>query len=238
MEIINIEDINVRIRVEDAHIDNIAKQKSITKFWERQQGMNASLYNGDAFLSSDGLYEKSESELIFNVYQTEYMNYFYNQKMENGSRRIFSTTLVVTKDDYIVLGETVDNTEQPILQFIGGAYDVVDILDGEIQTQKGMERELFEQLPIHYVDVNFIKPMILVREESGETCIIYVTYLNVTKDQLEKTYPMMSIQEFSRLYFLPIEQKQLIDFAFSEGNYASYVKPAIEYFYKTLITKE
>lgn len=154
--------------------------------------------------------------------------------MENGSRRIFSTTLVVTSDDYIVLGEV----KEGMLQFIGGAYDVADIENDEIDPQKGMERELFEQLPIRYSDVRFIKPLILSRNTTGETCIIYVTYVQVTKEQLEKSYSSMHIQEFEQLYFLAIEQKQLIDFAFSNGNYAPYVKPAIEYFYKTLITKE
>lgn len=234
MEIINIEKKRIAIRVKNTHIDNVAKTKSITKFWERQLGIDPTLYNGDAFLSLDGMYEKKGDVLEFEVYQTEYMNYLYNQKMENGSRRIFSTTIVVTEDDYIVLGEA----KEGILQFIGGAYDIADIENAEINAQKGMERELFEQLPIRYADVRFIQPLILVREETGETCIIYVTYINVTKEQLESTYSMMSIQEFIRLYFLPIEQKSLIDFAFSKENCASYVKPAIEYFYKTLITKE
>lgn len=234
MEIINIEKLKIKICVKNTHVDNVAKTKSITKFWDRQLGIDPTLYNGDAFLSLDGLYQKRTDELIFEVYQTEYMNYLYNQKMENGSRRIFSTTIVVTEDDYIVLGET----KEGMLQFIGGAYDVADIDQNEINPQRGMERELFEQLPIRYADVRLIKPLILVREETGETCIIYVTYVNVTKQQLEATYSMMSIQEFSSLYFLAIEQKPLIDFAFSTGHYASYVKPAIEYFYKTLITKE
>lgn len=234
LEIINIENTDIKIYVRAAQTDNVAKAKSITKFWERQQMMDPSLYNGDAFLSFDGLYEKKEDAFCFDVYQTEYMNYLYNQKMENGSRRIFSTTLVVTSDDYIVLGEV----KEGMLQFIGGAYDVADIENDEIDPQKGMERELFEQLPIRYSDVRFIKPLILSRNTTGETCIIYVTYVQVTKEQLEKSYSSMHIQEFEQLYFLAIEQKQLIDFAFSNGNYAPYVKPAIEYFYKTLITKE
>lgn len=234
MEIINIEKKQVKISVKNTHVDNVAKTKSITKFWERQLGIDPTLYNGDAFLSLDGLYEKKEKSLEFEVYQTEYMNYLYNQKMENGSRRIFSSTIVVTEDDYIVLGET----KEGMLQFIGGAYDIADIENDEINPQKGMERELFEQLPIRYVDVRFIQPLILIREDTGETCIIYVTYVNVTKSQLEETYSMLTIQEFASLYFLAIEQKPLIDFAFSDGNYSSYVKPAIEYFYKTLITKE
>lgn len=234
MEIINIENVKIKIQVKAAQLDNVAKAKSITKFWDRQQAMNPSLYNGDSFLSFDGLYERIGEVISFEVYQTEYMNYFYNQKMENGSRRIFSTTLVVTSDDYIVLGET----EEGMLQFIGGAYDVADIKAGEIDPQKGMERELFEQLPIRYADVRFIKPLVLTRNTTGETCIIYVTYVKISKAELEETYMKMTIQEFVRLYFLAIEQKKLIDFAFSTGNYASYVKPAIEHFYKTLITKE
>lgn len=221
-----------------APIDNMAKMKSITKFWQRQQDMNPDLYNGDAFLSFDGLYEKNGNQLIFEVYKTEYMNYLYNQKMENGSRSIFSTTIVVTSDDYIILGEPSESNPQGMLQFIGGAYDIADIENSEISAQKGMERVLFEQLPIRYSDVKLIQPLVMTRDVTGATCIIYVTYINVTKKQLESVYGTLKIQEFSKLYFLAIDQKHLIDFAFSQDKHAPYVKPAIEYFHKTLITKE
>lgn len=238
MESINIQNKRVKITINEAPNDNINKVKSITKFWQRQQELNPSLYNGDAFLLSDSDYVKNEQEIIFDVYQTEYMNYLYNLKMENGSRNIISTTIIVTADDYLVLGGGKTGESEGMLHFIGGAHDIADIEANEINTKKAMERMLFEQLPIRYTDVKSSQPLLLVKSATGEVSIIYLTHLTITKDNLEAVHQTMKIKEFQSLYCLALEQKTLIEFTFSDGEYAPYVKSGIEAFYKALIIKE
>lgn len=240
MEIINIKNKKITTRIKPAPEENGIKVKSITKFWQRQQDLNDYLFNGDAFLSVDGTYQVTNEEIVFDVYQTEYMNYYYNAKMENSSRSIKATILVVTSDDYIVLGEYETLQKNKTLHFVGGVYDVADIDNTihEINTDRAIERLLFEQLPLRYSDVEKIEPLLLIEEATGELVLVYVTHLKTSKDSIAQGYETMKMKEFDALYFLALDQKELIDFAFSEVKCAIYVKPAVEYFYKSLITKE
>lgn len=240
MEIISIKNKKIKTRIKPAPEENAIKVKSIAKFWQRQQNLNDYLFNGDAFLSENGIYQVKSDEIIFDVYQTEYMNYYYNVKMENSSRSIKASILIVTNDDYIVLGEYDTPQNKKMLNFIGGAYDVADIDNDitEINTNRAIERLLFEQLPLRYNDVERIEPLLLIEESTGEVVLVYETHLKTSKDLILKEYETMKMKEFDNLYFLALDQKDLIDFAFSEVECAFYVKPAVEYFYKSLITKE
>lgn len=238
MEIVNIQNKNISIKVAEAPIDTDIKMKSIIKFWQRQQALNEELDNGDAFLSFEGNYELFEDTYEIQVYQTEYMNYLYNLKMENGSRSIMSTTIIVTEDDYLVFGKEKPSFPKEMLHFIGGAYDIADIVGQEINPQKAIERMLFEQMPIRYSDVKTLHPLLLVQESTGAVNIVYVTKVVISKNDLEEAYARMKIKEFNDLMFLTLEPKAVIEFTLSEEVHAPYVKPSIERFYKSLIIKE
>lgn len=235
LKIINIENKTLQIQVKSAPEENTLKQKSIAKFWQRQQEMNDALYNGTTFLMDNEVSRITDEEISLSVYETEYMNYFYNVKMENSSHSLRAAILVITSDEKIVLGVQ-DETDS--FHFIGSAYDIADIESSNIQPQRAVERMLFEQLPLRYSDVEEIKPMLLIQNTTEEIRLVYITHVNTTSEKIKHDYATMKMKEFDGVYFLPLEQKKLIDFAFSNVQCDYYVKPAIEYFYKTLITKE
>lgn len=193
-------------------------KESIEKFWNDATKENPNLYNGEDYTVESIIETKQNIEML--IVKSNYAHYLYNERIgiKEENYRCCSPwggILLLTKDDYFVIGEMDNTTSIPYcLQISGGGIDVADIQNGIINIDLNIKRELKEELNLNLDDIDykleFIEYPSKTRNAYG---FLAIGKINQTRDELKqhfKEYKEYLIKnnlevEFNKLIFLKRE---------------------------------
>ncbi len=166
---------------------------AIEEFWKNAIKENPSLYNGKEFAVES--VNETEEYLEMIIVKSTYAHYLYDERIgiEEEKYKCYSPwggILIITKDNYIVVGEMNKNTSVPYcLQISGGGIDVLDIKDGKIDIISNIKRELKEELNLNLEDIDykieFMEYPTKIRNAYG---FLSIGKIDMTKDELNKHF--------------------------------------------------
>ena len=193
-------------------------KNNIESFWTDAIKENPNLYNGQDYVVETVNETKENIEMI--VTKSNYAHYLYDERVgiKEENYRCCSPwggILLLTKDNYFVIGEMDKTTSMPYcLQISGGGIDIKDIENGIINIDSNIKRELKEELNLNLDDIDykiaFIEYPSKTRNAYG---FLAIGKMNWTKDELKqyfkeyKEYLIMNHLEveFNKLIFLQKE---------------------------------
>lgn len=193
-------------------------KEEIKIFWTNAVKENPNLYNGQDYTVET--VNESNDNIIMTVTKSNYAHYLYNERIgikEENYRcnAPWGGILLLTKDNYFVVGEMSETTSIPYgLQISGGSIDINDIENGIINIDSNIKRELKEELNLNLDDIDykieFIEYPTKTRNAYG---FLAIGKINETKDELNKCFEEYKEYlinnnlelEFSRLIFLKKE---------------------------------
>lgn len=150
----------VILRFEDRKINlPIELKEKIEKFWRNAVKENSNLYNGQDYVVEKINETQDKIEMI--VVKSDYAHYLYDERIgiKDDIYRCCSPwggILLLTKDNYFVIGEMNKTTSIPYcLQISGGGIDCADIKDGIIDIGLNIKRELKEEINIDLDNINY-----------------------------------------------------------------------------------
>lgn len=234
------------LKFENRRIDLPIKLKeNIENFWNNAIKENPNLYNGQDYVVEK--VKETEENIEMLVVKSDYAHYLYDervgiQKEEYRCCSPWGGILLLTKDDYFVIGEMNSTTSVPYcLQISGGGIDIKDIENGVINIDLNIKRELKEELNLNLDDIDykieFIEYPSKTRNAYG---FLAIGKINQTKDELIqhfKHYKEYLISnnlevEFNKLIFLK-KQRALQELDELPNNKRPYlrdlIKEAIKY---------
>ena len=234
------------LKFENRRIDLPIKLKeNIENFWNNAIKENPNLYNGQDYVVEK--VKETEENIEMLVVKSDYAHYLYDervgiQKEEYRCCSPWGGILLLTKDDYFVIGEMNSTTSVPYcLQISGGGIDINDIENGVINIDLNIKRELKEELNLNLDDIDykieFIEYPSKTRNAYG---FLAIGKINQTKDELTqhfKHYKEYLISnnlevEFNKLIFLK-KQRALQELDELPNNRRPYlrdlIKEAIKY---------
>ena len=209
----------VTLKFEDRKINlpNELKE-NIEKFWEEAIKRNPNLYNGEDYAVEKVTETEENIEML--VVKSNYAHYLYDERIgiEEEKYRCCSPwggILLITKDDYFVIGEMDTTTSIPYgLQISGGGIDVADIENGTINIEYNIKRELKEELNLNLDDIDYKIEFIEYPNETRNAYgFIAIGKINQTKDELKRYFEEYKEYllkndlevEFNKLIFLKKE---------------------------------
>lgn len=191
---------------------------NIERFWKDAIKENPNLYNGQDYVVETVNETKENIEMI--VTKSNYAHYLYDERVgiKEDNYRCCSPwggILLLTKDNYFVIGEMDKTTSMPYaLQIPGGGIDIKDIENGIINIDLNIKRELKEELNLNLDDIDykitFIEYPSKTRNAYG---FLAIGKMNLTRDELKKYFEkykeyliMNNLEvEFDKLVFLQKE---------------------------------
>lgn len=207
------------LKFEDREINLPNKLKEdIRKFWEDAVKENPNLYNGQNYVVEK--VSETEENIQMLIVKTDYAHYLYDERIgirEENYRCCspFGGILILTKDNYFVIGEMDKTTSVPYcLQIPGGGIDINDIKNGIININSNIKRELREELNFNLDDIDYkIEFMEYPSKARNTYGFLAIGKVNLTKDDLKqhfedyKEYLIRnnSEVELNKLIFLPKE---------------------------------
>lgn len=164
-------------------------QKEIDIFWNKAVKENPNLYNGQDFCVESIIETKEKIEI--QVVKTFYSHYLYNERVGIKEEQYkcnspFGAILLLTKDDYFVVGEMNSITSFPNgLQLPGGGIDINDIRENIIDINSNIKRELREELDLDLDNIDYkIEFMILPDTLSNAYGFIAIGKIEKSKEEL------------------------------------------------------
>ena len=144
---------SITLKFEDRKINlpNELKE-NIEKFWKDAVKDNPNLYNGQDYVVEK--VNETENKIEMLVVKSDYSHYLYNERVGIQQEKYrccspWGGILLLTKDNYFVIGEMNSTTSIPYgLQIAGGGIDVADIENGAINIESNIKRELKEELGV------------------------------------------------------------------------------------------
>ncbi len=218
---------------------------NIESFWTEAVKENPNLYNGQDYVVETVNETKDNIEMI--VTKSNYAHYLYDERVgiKEDNYRCCSPwggILLLTKDDYFVIGEMDKTTSMPYcLQISGGGIDIRDIENGIINIDSNIKRELKEELNLNLDDIDykisFIEYPSKTRNAYG---FIAIGKMNYTKDELKQYFEEYKEYlitnnlevEFNKLIFLKKENalKELNNLSNCKRPYlGELIKEAVKY---------
>ena len=190
-------------------------ENNIKKFWSEAKEENPNLFNGENH-SVESVVEKEDC-IEMKVAKTNYATYLYNERIGIADKNfriihIWSGILLETTDDYFVIGENEETTSIPkCLQIPGGGTSDEDIIDGELDINFNLKREMKEELNLNLDDIKYeMKYLECPTEKRSVYGFLAVGKLDMTKKELNTYFENYKKYlkdnnlelEFSRLIFL------------------------------------
>lgn len=207
---------NVILKFEDREISlPMELKENINEFWNDAIKENPNLYNGQDYVVEEINETKEKIEIL--VVKSNYAHYLYDERIgiEENKYRCCSPwggILLLTKDNYFVIGEMNPTTSVPYcLQIPGGGIDIADIKDGIIYIDLNIKRELKEEINIDLENIDYRLEYIEYPSDTRNAYgFIALAKINQSKEELEKhfkEYKEYLIKselelEFNRLVFL------------------------------------
>jgi len=208
------------LRFEDREIALPQELKeNIKKFWNKAIKENPNLYNGEDYAVETVTETAEKIEML--VVKSSYAHYLYNERVGIQEEKYrccspWGGILLITEDNYFVIGEMDRKTSTPYyLQVSGGGVDIRDIENGIINIDSNIRRELREEMNLNLDDIDykleFIEYPNGTRNAYG---FLAIGKVNKTKDELNKyfeEYKEYLIKnnleiEFNKLIFLKKEK--------------------------------
>lgn len=221
----------------------IELREKIDAFWEEQLQKNPHLFNGTVWNVTK--LQERPMELELTVEKTDYAHYLYDERHgiedEYACHNLSSGVLVVTKDNFLILGELDQTTSYPrCLQVAGGGIDEKDRVADNFDMVKTAQRELKEEMNLDLQNKQQIERYGFAYLEVPEGdrhsySVILKANSNLTADQIQthfeeyKTYLKQTNgeTEFERLHFLP-EGKAVETLGTLDNPQRIYVKQMLE----------
>lgn len=236
MKLLNIKHTQLELQLSSAFLSPERREKSVRSFWQRKMMQNISLFNGTSIMLNGSPFKKEEDCLTIYVFVSDFSDYLYNEQLENGTRNVFTSSVLLTSDNFLVFGRQNTTSSHPSeIHFIGGSFDEQDILLETVDFESAIKREILEELPIRKGNIETCEQWIVAITDSGRTNIVYHTTLNVTSEELKKNFVVSRENEFSELIFLKNTQKAIVEFMFSDDKFSEYIKPIIGQFQKDVL---
>lgn len=191
---------------------------NIEKFWTKAIKENSNLYNGQDYVVERVNETRENIEMI--VTKSNYAHYLYDERVgiKEENYRCCSPwggILLLTKDNYFVIGEMDKTTSMPYcLQISGGGIDIKDIEHGIINIDFNIKRELKEELNLNLDDIDYkIEFIEYPSKERNAYGFLAIGKINQNRDELKQhfeEYKEYLIRnnlevEFNKLIFLKKE---------------------------------
>ena len=194
-------------------------KENIEKFWNNAIKENPHLYNGQDYVVETINETQEKIEII--IIKSNYAHYLYNERIGIQEEKYrccspWGGILLLTKDDYFIIGEMDKTTSMPYcLQISGGGIDVKDIENGIININSTIKRELKEELNLNLDDIDYKIEFIEYPDETRNAYgFLAIGKLNITKENLIKHFDNYKKYltsnnlevEFNKLIFLQKEK--------------------------------
>jgi len=172
-------------------------EENIDKFWEETMKENPNFYDGDDILVEK--MEEEENKIVLSAKMTQFSHYLYDERIgieesDFWCSALWGGILLITNDNYFVLGEKAENTSTPLcLEDSGGSADELDVEDGKINIVKTIERELKEEMNLELNNPSQIleykiKYLEVPEGKRHAYGILAVGKLNMTKIEMQEHY--------------------------------------------------
>lgn len=193
-------------------------KENIEIFWKKAIKENPNLYNGKDYVVET--VTETEEKIEMTVVKTDYAHYLYDERVGIQEEKYrccspWGGILLLTRDNYFVIGEMNNTTSVPYcLQISGGGINIADIENGIIDIYSNIKRELKEELNLNLDDIEYKLEFIEYPSETRNAYgFIAIGKINQTKDEIKqhfKEYKEYLIRnnlelEFNKLIFLKRE---------------------------------
>jgi 8-oxo-dGTP pyrophosphatase MutT (NUDIX family) len=172
-----------------------AIRKKVDQHWTQLIESNPHLRNGEVFTIT--AVKDDSGHLEISLAETDYAHYLYSSQVggleEHAVRIIHPAVLVVSSDDKFIFGAMGEHTSRPgVIQFCGGGIDHEDVVDGIIDIEHNVVKELSEELGIDARDKSLVTTFYPAYLKSGgptgKMTIVYILRLNVTAVEFLRNY--------------------------------------------------
>ncbi len=160
--------------------------------------------NGELFIVER--IKKCDKSLIFKLVKSNYAHYLYyrsNKHCKVPCVSVAVNALIVTSDNYLVLGKMSNTTALPNkIKFIGGALDKRDLSNDYFNIDSTLKREIEEEVGLT-LDCNtteYLKnKLIMTRQNLSFFAILVEVKLNISKEKLYNSFNVYNkVQQLSK----------------------------------------
>lgn len=196
--------------------------EKVNENWKREMSAGKTYTNGKLYTMTAANFLENKIQVY--VQETNYAHYLYSKSIEtneNLCRSMAANALLVTSDDYIVLGKMSGSTSLANrVKFIGGAFDQVDFCDEIVDIKSCIAREVKEEIGLDINDNKTVvdaKPVaILTREKFSFANTLFLVNIRLDKSQLERRF----IEYKNELESVG-EKSELSELVYIRNDYAS-----------------
>ena len=190
-------------------------KEDINQFWKEATKENPNLYNGQDYVVES--VNETDEQITMIIVKSNYAHYLYDERVgikekEYKSCSPWGGILLITKDDYLVIGEMDQKTSIPYsVQISGGGIDITDIDNGYVNIDLTIKRELKEELNQDLDEIDYKLEFIEYPDET-RNAYGFIAYgkIDKTKDELNKEFEAFKKYliennleiEYNRLIFL------------------------------------
>lgn len=218
--------------------------------WNYELSLGKNYTNGNLFTMVNA--KVTDNIIYINIEQTNYSHYLYSRKKainKYSCRSMAGNVLLVTKDDFFVLGKMNSSTSLANrIKFIGGSIDEIDInKDNEVDMIKCISRETMEETGLNINDKLQVKEFcpiaLLTREKLSFLNVLYLVKLNISKRDLENRFNIFQNNlkiakkesELSELVYVENEYSTIHEFFNDDGYiFIDYMKDFFEAYYNKM----
>lgn len=205
----------------------------INNYWNYLKSEGKSFNNGEIFTISD--IKLNQGYLDFIISKTNFAHYLYSLKQKSlgdfTCRSIASNALILTSDNYYVMGSMSGNTSLPYkIKFIGGAISTDDLLNNSFDPRSCVIREVKEEIGISLTNKDVIdnfKPIYyLTRENLSFINVLFLAQLKMTSGELKIAFEIYKKKlqthnidsELADIYFLKCNKEAITMFLENNQN--------------------
>lgn len=242
IEITLLQDTELNITIGDEPITLPSHiQNQIDEHWQSVLAERPHLYNGTVFSVLETSFNPdavtvtmAKSNFAHNVFSEIY------DLGEHAYRVLHSATLVITRDNHVVLGEMSQDTARPgAICFSGGAIEPEDIIENKVDLAGNTIRELSEELGVNANDstqvVSFAPAYLKTGGPKGKITIVYRADLALSSDEFQKQYNAFvrglhakgERPEFEQLYLVKNTLESIAEFIAAHPELDEYVPPVL-----------
>jgi 8-oxo-dGTP pyrophosphatase MutT (NUDIX family) len=202
----------------------LSLQESINSYWESLIENGKTFHRGDIFSIKD--IKETKNELIVTLHKTDFAHFIYakhcNIHEKYKCSTIVANGLILTKDNYYILGQMNKQTANPgLVQFIAGGIDGNDIKGDKVDIFGSLIRETKEEIGIDLNDRSLVlkvEPRYIVHWRS--VALVYLIQLDIDSSEFRTRYQQFEIllngqgitPEFSSIVLLSADYESVSDF--------------------------
>ncbi len=149
--------------------------------------------NGELFIVER--IKKCDKSLIFELVKSNYAHYLYyrsNKHCKVPCVSVAVNALIVTSDNFIVLGKMSNTTALPNkIKFIGGALDKCDLSDNYFNIESALKREIEEEVGLTLdcsTTEHLENKLIMTRQKFSFFAILVEVKLSISKDKFYESF--------------------------------------------------